>query len=91
VTDDIVTRLQSGKHSEDPCPKCGDDTFCCTYELCDCCCAALEATAEAADEIQRLRHRVDRLNAALDDVAAVTADKGILHRIKEARRGEPLA
>jgi len=42
---------------------------------------------EAANEIKRLRHRVDRLNAALDDVVAVTADKGILHRIKEARRG----
>ena len=42
---------------------------------------------EAANEIKRLRHRVDRLNAALDDVAAVTTDKGILHRIKEARRG----
>jgi hypothetical protein len=64
VADDIVTRLQSGKHSQDPCPKCGDDTFCCTYELCDCCCAALEATAEAADEIKRLRTAGDSLAAA---------------------------
>jgi hypothetical protein len=44
-------------------------------------------SCDAADEIERLRHRVDRLNAALDDVAAVTADKGILHRVKEAQRG----
>ena len=40
----------------------------------------------AADEIEQLRHIVDRLNAALDDITYLTEDRQVLHRIKEARR-----
>jgi len=42
---------------------------------------------EAADEIERLRHVVDRFNAALDDITHLTEDRQVLHRIEEARRG----
>ena len=38
-------------------------------------------------EIERLRHRVDRLNAALDDIEHLCDERQVLHRIKEARRG----
>ena len=41
----------------------------------------------AAGEIEQLRHVVDRLNAALDDVTHLTVDRQVLHRIEEARRG----
>jgi hypothetical protein len=41
---------------------------------------------DAADEIERLRYVVDRLNAALDDISHLTADHNVRHRIDEARR-----
>lgn len=44
-------------------------------------------TSAAADEIQRLQHRVDHLNAVLDDIAKLTTDAGLVDRIKKARRG----
>lgn len=54
----------------------------------------LKVCRDAADEIERLRaevdlkgYRVDRLNAALDDITHLTEDRQVLHRIKEARRG----
>jgi hypothetical protein len=56
----------------------------CTYtdDGCDQCTFCL-----ARAEIERLRHTVDRLNAALDDITHLTSDRQILHRMKEARRG----
>jgi hypothetical protein len=41
---------------------------------------------DAAKEIERLCHIVDRLNAALDDIHHLTADHNVRHRIDEARR-----
>lgn len=41
---------------------------------------------EAATEIDLLRHQVDRLNAALDDIIHLTDERQVHHRIKEARR-----
>lgn len=42
---------------------------------------------DAINEIERLRHLVARLDNALSDIKHLTADPGVLHRIKEARRG----
>jgi len=42
--------------------------------------------AEAVNEIERLRHQVDRFDTALDDIAHLTDDLQVHHRIKEARR-----
>jgi hypothetical protein len=42
---------------------------------------------DAAAEMERLRHEMGRLNAALDDISHLTADYQVQHRIREARRG----
>jgi len=47
----------------------------------------IDRLREAADEIERLRHQTERLNAALDDISHLTKDHQVLHRIEEARRG----
>lgn len=47
----------------------------------------LKVCRDAADEIERLRHEMGRLGAALDDITHLTADYQVLHRIREARRG----
>ena len=46
----------------------------------------LAVCRDAADEIERLRHVVDRFGAALDDITHLTEDRQVLHRVGEARR-----
>jgi hypothetical protein len=45
------------------------------------------AAMQAADEIERLQHQMERFAVALDDISHLTTDHQVLHRIGEARRG----
>jgi hypothetical protein len=71
MADDIVTRLRNS--CAHVCDRCEREN---AYGVGD----------EAADEIERLRHALDRQNVALDDITHLTTDRSVLHRIKEARR-----
>jgi hypothetical protein len=45
------------------------------------------AAIQAADEIERLQHQMERFAVALDDISHLTTDHQVQHRIKEACRG----
>jgi hypothetical protein len=42
--------------------------------------------ADAIADIEMLRHQMERLSVALEDISHLTTDHQVQHRIKEARR-----